>query len=83
VIRAVAEFLVEFSIIFAAVYYGIRYHRLKRLVDGLKDPVLHLPRKERRKHARELVQRESDEYHQRIFEQATAFIQKGTPPYEI
>jgi hypothetical protein len=77
VIRAFAELLVVLGIPAIAVYYGIRYHRLKQLVDGFKDPdhLLWLSRSERRKLA-------SDEYHQRVFEQATAFIQKGTTPHE-
>jgi hypothetical protein len=79
VIRALAELLVVVGIPAIAVYYGIRYHRLKRLVEGFKDPehILWLPRRERQAHARELVQRESDEYHQQVFEKATEFIQKG------
>jgi hypothetical protein len=60
-----------------AVTFTVLYLNLRRRTKGIDDPVMVLPRRERRKHARELLQRESDEYHQRVFEQATAFIQKG------
>lgn len=39
-----------------------RSFRLQRLLKGLDKPVLWLPRKERREHARTLLKREQDEY---------------------
>lgn len=40
--------------------------RLRRLIKGLQEPELWLPRRERRAHARKLLQREDDEYQQQF-----------------
>lgn len=45
-----------------AVYAIAKMHDQKRLIKGLKDPVVFLSRKERREHARKLIDREQDEY---------------------
>ena len=53
--------------------------RLRRLINGLEDPVLWLPRKERHAHARKLVQREDDEYQQKLIDKFMSGQQEVAP----
>lgn len=50
------------------IYSTHQYLHFKRLVEGLHEPELWLPRRERRAHARKLLRREDDEYIQQLTE---------------
>lgn len=55
--------------------------RLRRLIKGLDEPQLWLPRKERQAHARKLLQREDDEYQQQFINKImSGEITPGTTP---
>jgi len=56
--------------------------RLRRLIRGLQEPELWLPRKERQAHARKLLQREDDEYQQQFINKIMSgeITPGATPP---
>lgn len=54
--------------------------RLRRLIKGLDEPQLWLPRKERHAHARKLLQREDDEYQQQFINKIMSGELPGTTP---
>lgn len=58
-------------------YREVAYRGLQRRLRGLSEPVLWLPKRERQEHARKLLQREDNEYTQRIIEQTTQYL-KGS-----
>ncbi len=70
------------AIIFAAIYYSIAYHLLKRRVAGLDRHELWLPRRERRAYARKELQRKDDERTQEIIERTTNFLKGEPQPHE-
>lgn len=54
--------------------------RLRRLIKGLDEPQLWLPRKERHARARKLLQREDDEYQQQFINKIMSGELPGTTP---
>lgn len=66
--------LIELLLVAWAIFVTVRYVQLKRLLNGLHEPELWLPRRERQAHARKLLRREDDEYTQRIIEKTTQYI---------
>jgi hypothetical protein len=60
-----------------AVYVTIRFIQLKRLIAGSSNPIFLLSRRDRRAHARKLLQRQDDEYVQKIIEKTYNHINEG------
>lgn len=56
----------------ATVLYLVQRRRMK----GLEEPVLWLPRRERREHARKLLRREDEQWIQQMIERQTGYIEK-------
>lgn len=57
-----------------AVYATVKFRDRDRLIKGLSNPVVWLSRKERREHARRLLDREQDEYDQKRQQQIETTI---------
>lgn len=68
--------LVVVGIIVWAIYATVRYLHYKRLMEGLHEPELWLPRRERQAHARKLLRREDDEYTQQLVERTMRNLQE-------
>lgn len=60
-----------------AVYATVRFIQLKRLIAGSSNPLFLLSRRERRAHARKLLQRQDDEYVQSIIEKTYNKMNEG------
>lgn len=59
------------------IWATVMYFHYKRLAEGLHEPELWLPRRERRAHARKLLRREDDEYTQQLVEKTMRNLQEG------
>jgi hypothetical protein len=68
--------LMDLPLIAWGIFYTVRYHLFRKRVQGLKEPELWLPRKERQAHARKLLKREDDEYDQKFFERMDNYIKR-------
>lgn len=75
VVLAIIAIVVLVALVLFVIGLAVDNARLRRRMKGLEEPELWLPRKERRAHARKLLQREDDEYQQQMIDR----IMSGTP----
>lgn len=81
VIVAIIGIALVLALIVVCIVLVITNARLRRLVKGLDQPELWLPRKERQAHARKLLKREDDEYQQQFINKIMSGELPGaTPP---
>lgn len=80
VVLAIIAIVVVLALIALVVALVAVNARLRRLIKGLQEPELWLPRKERQAHARKLLQREDDEYQQQFINKVMSGELPGTTP---
>jgi hypothetical protein len=77
-----ARFLILLIVLAWLVYtvlITLGYLHRGRLMKGLHEPELWLPRRERRAYARKLLAREDDEYTRKLIEENTRYINQERP----
>lgn len=79
VLAIIAIAVILLLVVVVVVLIGVNA-RLRRLIKGLDEPELWLPRKEQQAHARKLLQREDDEYQQQLINKIMSGEIPGTPP---